>query len=89
MHERNTETFLLQHGASEERIEGRAEAVARAKSLSAATGERVLLESVDGQVTMQFEKGRLEVFSAESRERGQGRQRDLEDDDEGLDLEEE
>jgi hypothetical protein len=75
MREPNVETYILMTGTEEETIEGREAAVAKAKEISRATGNRVMLERADGRVTMQFEKGSLEAFSAETRDRG-GRDED-------------
>jgi hypothetical protein len=69
MSEPNEDTWVVMSTPERETIEGRAAAVARAKDLSRASGGRVVVERADGKVVMQFEKGSLEAFSAETREK--------------------
>ena len=54
---------------NKESVEGRADAVARAKSLSQETNQRVSLERADGMVSMQFSDGVLETYVCETREK--------------------
>ena len=50
-------------------VEGRTAAVARAKQLSARTWATIVLESVDGRVKMQFQRGALLSYRREAVER--------------------
>lgn len=61
--------FAVTAGTENHEIEGREEAVAFAKKLSAEEGLRVNVERLDGMETMQFVNGSLETFVCETRER--------------------
>ena len=70
--EQKANLFNLTIGSDEdnkESVEGRADAVARAKSLSQETNQRVSLERADGMVSMQFSDGVLETYVCETREK--------------------
>ena len=76
--EQKANLFNLTIGNDEdnkESVEGRADAVARAKSLSQETNQRVSLERADGMVSMQFSDGVLETYVCETREKKPPRRR--------------
>ena len=65
----DTVTFNVTIGNDVETIVGHHEAVARAKALSNEQQGRVLVERVDGIVTMNFSHGQLDSYVYETRER--------------------
>ena len=75
--EQKANLFNLTVGNDEETVsvEGRADAVAKAKSLSQETNQRVSLERADGMVSMQFSDGVLETYVCETREKKPSRRR--------------
>ncbi|MFN3198852.1 MAG: hypothetical protein ACE366_10635 [Bradymonadia bacterium] len=70
--EQDSVTFNVTFGTEVEAIVGHHEAVARAKSLSSEHQGRVLVERVDGIVTMNFSHGQLDSYVYETRERRRG-----------------
>ena len=75
------DTFnIIVGGEIQEELEGRANAVARAKELSS-EGQRVNVERTDNMVTMQFADGSLETYVCETRDR-KPRRRDRGDENE-------
>ena len=75
--EQKANLFYLTIGNDDdnESIEGRSDAVARAKSLSQETSQRVNLERADGMVSMQFSDGILETYVCETREKKPARRK--------------
>ena len=74
--EKKDNLFHLTTGNDEpETVEGRAEAVARAKELSQDRNQRVNLERADGMVSMQFSDGILETYVCETREKKPSRRK--------------
>ena len=75
--EQKANLFNLTIGNEEENVsvEGRADAVAKAKSLSQETNQRVSLERADGMVSMQFSDGVLETYVCETREKKPARRK--------------
>jgi hypothetical protein len=75
--EQKANLFYLTVGSDEdnESVEGRSDAVSRAKSLSQETNQRVSLERADGMVSMQFSDGVLETYVCETREKKPARRK--------------
>lgn len=61
------DVYQVSNGSEQARIEGRADAIAEAKTLSLRSGRTVHVERGDGCVSMEFRRGQLQVYKFEMR----------------------
>ncbi len=62
-------TFQIKNGQQVTEVEGRMEAIAQAKEVSARTWRPVGLEREDGRVKMQFRRGSLLIYRYDTHDR--------------------
>ena len=62
-------TFLVGTGKETEEVVGRTAAISVAKEMSAKTWRPIGLESEDGRVKMQFQRGSLQTYRFDTGER--------------------
>ncbi len=62
-------TFQIKNGQQVTEVEGRMEAIAEAKEVSARTWRPVGLERADGRVKMQFRRGSLLIYRYDTHDR--------------------
>lgn len=62
-------TYQIKNGQQVTEVEGRMEAIAQAKEISARTWRPVGLEREDGRVKMQFRRGSLLIYRYDTHDR--------------------